>query len=253
MRSGVIAEKVGMMSLFQQNGTRVPVTVLKVDSTVIDVRTPERDGYTAVQLGFGKAKAKNVAKPQLGHFAKAKIEPKKTLVEFRVSPECVVPVGSEFCSSHFVIGQKVDVSGVSIGKGFAGVMKKYHFGGDCASHGVSRTHRSGGSTGQREWPGKVFKNVKMPGQMGNKNTTAQSLEVVAIDAERNLVMVRGSVPGFDSSVVTIVDAVKLSKQEGLPLPASLKTQAEPAREPVPEPASEAAPVETAAASVEVKE
>lgn len=242
MRSGVIAEKVGMMSLFQGNGTKIPVTVLKVDSTVVDVRTKERDGYVALQLGAGQAKAKNVAKPQLGHFAKAKVEPKKTLIEFRVSDDCVVPVGSEFSANHFVVGQKVDIHGTSIGKGFAGVMKKYHFGGDNATHGVSRTHRSGGSTGQREWPGKVFKNVKMPGQMGNYQTTAQNLEVVAIDETRNLVMVKGSVPGFDSSIVTITDAVKLSSQKGLPMPAGLKTAA-----------AQQASSETAAESSETKE
>ncbi len=230
MRSGVIAEKVGMTSLFQENGNRVPVTVLKVDSTVVDVRTKERDGYVAVQLGCGKAKAKNVAKPQLGHFAKAKVEPKKTLVEFRVSDDCVIPVGSELSASHFVVGQLVDVTGVSLGKGYAGVMKKYHFGGDCASHGVSRTHRSGGSTGQREWPGKVFKNLKMPGQMGNYQTTVQNLEVMAIDEARNLVMVKGSVPGFDTGVVTITDAVKVSKQANLPMPAGLMVKAQAAVE-----------------------
>lgn len=240
MRSGVIAEKVGMMSLFRENGTKIPVTVLKVDSTVVDVRTMERDGYVALQLGAGRAKAKNVAKPQLGHFAKAKVEPKKTLVEFRVSDDCVVPVGSEFCASHFVVGQKVDVHGTSIGKGYAGVMKKHNFGGDNATHGVSRTHRSGGSTGQREWPGKVFKNVKMPGQMGNYQTTVQNVEVVAIDTDRNLVMVKGSVPGFDSSLVTITDAVKLSGQKGLPMPAGLKTVA----------AAEESVSETAAAPAE---
>lgn len=225
MRSGVIAQKVGMMSLFQENGTQVPVTVLKIDSTVVDVRTMERDGYVAVQLGSGKAKVKNVAKPQLGHFAKAKVEPKKTLVEFRVSEDCVLPVGAELSASHFVVGQMVDVTGVSIGKGYAGVMKKYHFSGDNATHGVSRTHRAGGSTGQREWPGKVFKNVKMPGQMGNKQTTVQNVEVVSVDETRNLIMVKGSVPGFDSAVVTIKDSVKisLSKQPTLPLPAALKT------------------------------
>ena len=225
MRSGVIAEKVGMMSLFQENGTQIPVTVLKVDSTVVDVRTMERDGYVAVQLGHGKAKTKNVAKPQLGHFAKAKVEPKKTLVEFRVSDDCVLPVGAELSANHFVVGQKVDVTGISIGKGYAGVMKKYHFGGDNATHGVSRTHRAGGSTGQREWPGKVFKNVKMPGQMGNKQVTVQNLEVVSIDEARNLVMVKGSVPGFDSAIVTIKDSVKISKQPSLPLPGGLKAAA----------------------------
>ncbi len=228
MRTGVIAQKVGMMSLFQENGTRLPVTVLKIDSTVVDVRTMERDGYVAVQLGHGKAKEKNVAKPQLGHFAKANVEPKKKLVEFRVTEDCVLPVGSELSSTHFVVGQKVDVTGISIGKGYAGVMKKYHFSGDNATHGVSRTHRSGGSTGQREWPGKVFKNVKMPGQMGNKQVTKQNLQVVAIDEDRNLIMVKGSVPGFDSSVVTIKDAVKISlaKQPALPTPAGLKAVVE---------------------------
>lgn len=242
MRSGVIAEKVGMMSLFQENGNRIPVTVLKVDSTVVDVRSMERDGYVAVQLGAGKAKKKNVAKSQIGHFAKAKVEPKKTLIEFRVSEDCVIPVGSELSASHFVVGQYVDVTGVSLGKGYAGVMKKYHFGGDCASHGVSRTHRAGGSTGQREWPGKVFKNLKMPGQMGNKQTTVQNLEVMAIDEARNLVMVKGSVPGFDSGIVTITDAVKVSNQQGLPMPAGLKAKAEAA-----------VAVETPAESTEVKE
>lgn len=226
MRSGVIAEKVGMTSLFQDNGNRIPVTVLKVDSTVVDVRTMERDGYVAVQLGCGKAKVKNVAKPQIGHFAKAKVEPKKTLIEFRVSDDCVIPVGSEISASHFVVGQFVDVTGVSLGKGYAGVVKKYHFGGDCASHGASRTHRSGGSTGQREWPGKVFKNLKMPGQMGNYQTTVQNLEVMAVDEARNLVMVKGSVPGFDSGIVTITDAAKVSNQKNLPMPAGLKAKAE---------------------------
>ena len=159
-----------------------------------------------------------------------------------MSEDCVIPVGSELSASHFVVGQLVDVTGVSLGKGYAGVMKKYHFGGDCASHGVSRTHRAGGSTGQREWPGKVFKNLKMPGQMGNKQTTVQNLEVMAIDEARNLVMVKGSVPGFDSGIVTITDAVKVSNQQGLPMPAGLKAKAEAA-----------VAVETPAESIEVKE
>lgn len=251
MRTGLIAQKVGMMSLFQENGTRIPVTVLKLDGcTVVDVRTQERDGYVAVQLGAGKAKDKNVAKPLKGHFAKAKVEPKKTLVEFRVTEDCVLPIGAELSASHFVVGQKVDVSGVSIGKGYAGVMKKYNFSGDNATHGVSRTHRSGGSTGQREWPGKVFKLRKMPGQMGNKNTTVQNVEVVAIDEARDLIMVKGSVPGFDSGIVTITDAVKLSKQAVGPIPAGLKTSAKAAE-------ATTAPAEPAAAQAsetsEVKE
>ncbi len=228
MRSGVIAEKVGMMSLFLDNGDQVPVTVLKVDSMVTDVRTKERDGYVAVQLGAGKAKAKKMAKAQIGHFAKLKTEPRKTLVEFRVSDDCVIPMGSQIGANHFVVGQKVDVSGVSLGKGFAGVVKKYHFGGDCASHGVSRTHRSGGSTGQREWQGKVFKNVKMPGQMGNKETSVQNLKVVAIDEARDLIMVQGSVPGFKSAVVLVRDAVRVAMPKNAPKPAGLKTSAQPA-------------------------
>lgn len=252
MRTGLIAEKVGMMSLFQDNGTRVPVTVLKVDGcTVVDVRTKERDGYVALQLGAQTAKPKNVAKPLKGHFAKAKVEPKKTLVEFRVSDDCVLPVGAELSASHFVVGQKVDVHGVSIGKGYAGVMKRHNFSGDNATHGVSRTHRSGGSTGNREWPGRVFKNTEMPGQLGNKNVTAQNLEVVAVDEARNLIMVKGSVPGFDSNIVTITDAIKATKQAVGPVPAGLKASAKAAEAPV----TTAEPAEQAAASenMEVKE
>lgn len=251
MRTGLIAEKVGMMSLFQEGGARVPVTVLKVDGcTVVDVRTKERDGYVAVQLGAGNAKPKNVAKPLKGHFAKAKVEPKKTLVEFRVSDDCVLPVGAELAASHFAVGQLVDVHGVSIGKGYAGVMKRHNFSGDNATHGVSRTHRSGGSTGNREWPGRVFKNTEMPGQLGNKNVTTQNLEVVAIDEGRNLIMVKGSVPGFDSNIVTITDAVKASKQVIGPVPAGLKTTAQAAEVPAQaEPAVEA----TASESSQAKE
>ena len=241
MRTAVIAEKVGMMGLFQENGDQLPVTVLKIDSTVVDTRTKEKDGYTAVQIGYKTAKEKHLAKPQKGHFAKLKQEPKRVLKEFRVSEDCLVPAGSVIGANHFVVGQLVDVTGISLGKGYAGVMKKYNFGGDCASHGVSRTHRSGGSTGQREWPGKVFKNLKMPGQMGNKQTTVQNLEVMAIDEARNLVMVRGSVPGFDTGIVTITDAAKVSNQKNLPMPAGLKAKAE------------AVSAEKPAESVEVKE
>ena len=163
MRTAVIAEKVGMMGLFQENGDQLPVTVLKIDSTIVDTRTKEKDGYTAVQIGYKTAKEKHLAKPQKGHFAKLKQEPKRVLKEFRVSEDCLVPAGSVIGANHFVVGQLVDVTGISLGKGYAGVMKKYNFGGDCASHGVSRTHRSGGSTGNREWPGRGFKNRKRPG------------------------------------------------------------------------------------------
>lgn len=222
MRTAVIAEKVGMMGLFQENGDQLPVTVLKIDSTVVDTRTKEKDGYTAVQIGFKAAKEKHLAKPQKGHFAKLKQEPKRVLKEFRVSEDCLVPAGSVIGANHFVVGQLVDVTGISLGKGYAGVMKKYNFGGDCASHGVSRTHRSGGSTGNREWPGRVFKNRKMPGQMGNKQITVQNLKVVALDEARNLVMVQGAVPGYDEGMVIIQDAKKRSTQKVGPVPAGLK-------------------------------
>ena len=244
MRTAVIAEKVGMMGLFQENGDQVPVTVLKIDSTVVDTRTQEKDGYTAVQIGYKTAKEKHLAKPQKGHFAKLKQEPKRVLKEFRVSEDCLVPAGSVIGANHFVVGQLVDVIGVSLGKGFAGVMKRYNFHGDNATHGVSRTHRSGGSTGNREWPGRVFKNRKMPGQMGNKQVTVQNLKVVAIDEARNLVMVQGGVPGFDDGMVIIQDAKKRSKQQVGPVPAGLKVVEAPKAE---------APVQEASATTEVKE
>ena len=244
MRTAVIAEKVGMMGLFQENGDQVPVTVLKIDSTVVDTRTQEKDGYTAVQIGYKTAKEKHLAKPQKGHFAKLKQEPKRVLKEFRVSEDCLVPAGSVIGANHFVVGQLVDVIGVSLGKGFAGVMKRYNFHGDNATHGVSRTHRSGGSTGNREWPGRVFKNRKMPGQLGNKQVTVQNLKVVAIDEARNLVMVQGGVPGFDDGMVIIQDAKKRSKQQVGPVPAGLKVVEAPKAE---------APVQEASATTEVKE
>jgi large subunit ribosomal protein L3 len=244
MRTAVIAEKVGMMGLFQENGDQVPVTVLKIDSTVVDTRTQEKDGYTAVQIGYKTAKEKHLAKPQKGHFAKLKQEPKRVLKEFRVSEDCLVPAGSVIGANHFVVGQLVDVTGISLGKGFAGVMKRYNFHGDNATHGVSRTHRSGGSTGNREWPGRVFKNRKMPGQMGNKQVTVQNLKVVAIDEARNLVMVQGGVPGFDEGMVIIQDAKKRSKQQVGPVPAGLKVVEAPKAE---------APVQEASATTEVKE
>ncbi|MBP5344037.1 MAG: 50S ribosomal protein L3 [Alphaproteobacteria bacterium] len=254
MRTGVIAKKVGMMGLFQENGDRLPVTVLEIDSTVIDTRTKEKDGYTAVQLGSGKIKEKNIAKPQKGHFAKLKQEPKKTLVEFRVSEDCLIPAGSVIGANHFVVGQLVDVVGTSLGKGYAGVMKRYNFHGDNATHGVSRTHRSGGSTGNREWPGRVVKNTEMPGQLGNERVTVQNLEVVAIDEGRNLIMVKGGVPGFDNAVVLVSDAKKRSKQAVGPVPAGLKAEikAEPAKEAVKEeaaPKAEEVPAEVKAEEV----
>src|SRR5208283_1221919 len=197
MRTGLLAQKLGMTRIFTGEGNHVPVTVLKIDNCqVVAVRTEETDGYTAVQLGVGTAKAKNVTKPQRGHFAKAKVEPKARLAEFRVSPDALIDVGAEIIASHFLPGQYVDVAGISIGKGFAGAMKRHNFGGLRASHGVSVSHRSHGSTGQRQSPGKTFKNKKMAGHLGAARVTTQSLEVIAADAERGVLMIKGSVPGI---------------------------------------------------------
>jgi large subunit ribosomal protein L3 len=234
MRSGVIAKKLGMTRLFTEEGEHVPVTVLKVDNCqVVAVRTEERDGYTAVQLGVGTAKVKNVTKPMRGHFAKAKVEPKRKLTEFRVSPDALLEVGSELTADHFVPGQYVDVVGTSIGKGFAGVMKRHNFGGLRASHGVSISHRSHGSTGQRQDPGKVFKGKKMAGHMGNRRVTVQNLKVVSTDADRGLILVHGAVPGAEGGFVLVRDAVKRKLPEGVPFPAGLRSAAAEA-EAVPE-------------------
>jgi len=226
MRSGLIAQKVGMTRIFKEDGTHVPVTVLKVDTVqVVSTRSVEKDGYTAVQLGYGQAKVKNVTKPQRGHFAAAKVEPKKKLVEFRVAPENVLEVGVELSAAHFVAGQFVDVTGTSIGKGFAGAMKRHNFRGLEASHGVSVSHRSHGSTGQRQDPGKVFKGKKMAGHMGDVQVTTQNLSVVATDEDRGLILVHGSVPGSEGGYVLVRDAVKRKLPEGVPFPAGLKSAA----------------------------
>ncbi|OPZ79150.1 MAG: 50S ribosomal protein L3 [Alphaproteobacteria bacterium ADurb.Bin438] len=223
MRSGLIAEKVGMTRIITENGSSIPVTVLKMDGCqVIGSKTMDKDGYVAVQVGLGQVKAKNVAKPQKGHYAKLNVEAKKKVVEFRVAEENMIPVGSEFTAEHFTVGQFVDVVGTSIGKGFAGVMKRHNFAGLEASHGVSVSHRSHGSTGQRQDPGRVFKGKKMAGHMGNKRVTMQNLEVVATDVNRGLVMVKGGVPGHDGSYVLIKDAVKKTAPKDAPMPAGLK-------------------------------
>jgi len=223
MRPGLLAQKIGMTRRFDDNGAHVPVTVLLVDGLyVIDCRTIERDGYTALQLGWGTRKVKNVSKAMRGHFAKAKVEPRRKLVEFRVSEDALVDVGAELCVSHFVTGQKVDVCGTSIGKGFAGGMKRHGFSGLRASHGVSISHRSLGSTGQCQDPGKVFKGKKMAGQMGNVQITTQNLDVFDLDTERGLILVRGAVPGSKGGFLRITDAVKRTAPEGLPFPAGLK-------------------------------
>lgn len=239
MRSGIIAQKVGMTRLFTAEGNHVPVTVLKVDNCeVVGVRSKEKDGYVALQVGAGNVKDKHTAKPQRVAFAKANVAPKKKVVEFRVSEDCVVPVGSEFGVNHFVKGQFVDVTGTSIGKGYAGVMKRWNFSGDNATHGVSLTHRSGGSTGQRQDPGKVFKNKKMPGHMGAEQVTVQNLQVVDLDEAKGLIMVKGAVPGFDGNVVIVKDAVKRALHKDAPIPAGLKAKQEVAEQPAEAPAEE---------------
>jgi large subunit ribosomal protein L3 len=223
MRTGLIAQKLGMSRLFVTDATHVPVSVLRVDGCqVVAQRTAEKDGYAAVQLGMGPVKVKNVTKPMRGHFAKAGVEPKRRLVEFRVDPDALVDVGAELSVEHFVPGQKVDVTGVSIGKGFAGAMKRHNFGGLRASHGVSISHRSHGSTGNRQDPGRVFKGKKMAGHMGARQVTVQNLEVVATDAARGLILVKGGVPGAKGGFVLIKDAVKARAPDGLPLPAAIR-------------------------------
>ena len=229
MRTGLLAQKLGMTRIFTAEGNHVPVTVLKVDHCqVVAVRTTERDGYTAVQLGVGKAKVKNVSKAERERFAKVSIEPKKKLVEFRVSEDALLEVGAELSTEHFLAGQFVDVTGTTIGKGFAGAMKRHHFGGLRATHGVSVSHRSHGSTGQRQDPGKVFKNKKMAGHLGDVRVTTQNLKIVSTDAERGLILVLGAVPGSEGGFVTIKDAVKRKAPENLPFPAAIKAAAAPA-------------------------
>ncbi|MXV44837.1 50S ribosomal protein L3 [Saccharibacter sp. 17.LH.SD] len=221
MRTGLIAKKLGMSRLFKEDGTHVPVTVLHLDNLeVVDARTKERDGYTAVQLGTVNAKAKHVTKANRGHFARVKVEPKRKLVEFRVAEDAVLEPGTKLSVNHFVVGQKVDVTGRSKGKGFAGVMKRHNFAGLEASHGVSISHRSAGSTGQRQDPGKVFKGKKMAGHMGDERVTTQNLEIAAVDEERNLIMVRGAIPGAKNSFVLVRDAIKKARNTDAPYPAA---------------------------------
>jgi large subunit ribosomal protein L3 len=223
MRTGVIARKLGMTRLFNDDGTHVPVTVLLLDDVqVVAQRTEEKDGYSAVQLGIGRAKAKNMSKALRGHFAKAKVEPKAKLVEFRVDPLAMPEVGATLSADHFVKGQKVDVTGMTKGKGFAGPMKRWNFRGLEASHGVSISHRSHGSTGQRQDPGKTFKTKKMAGHLGDERVTTLNLEIASVDAERNVIMVRGAVPGAKGSFVLVRDAVKRPRPASAPLPAGVK-------------------------------
>ena len=223
MRTGVIAKKVGMTRLFQDDGRHVPVTVLALeDCQVVSVRTEDRDGYVAVQLGAGVAKQKNVAKPQREHFAKAQVPLKMRVAEFRVDDDAVLEVGATLAASHFANGQLVDISGHTQGKGFAGAMKRWGFGGMRATHGVSISHRAHGSTGQRQDPGKVFKNKKMAGHMGDRQRTQQNLEVVRTDDARGLIFVKGSVPGAKNSWLMVRDAVKVPRPAAAPYPAGLR-------------------------------
>jgi large subunit ribosomal protein L3 len=255
-----------MTRIFTDAGEHIPVTVLKLDHCqVVGHRTSDKNGYIALQLGAGRPKVKRLSRAARGHFAVSNVEPKRKLVEFRVSPDNLIDVGAEITADHFVEGQFVDVSGTTIGKGFAGVMKRHNFGGLRASHGVSVSHRSHGSTGNRQDPGKVFKNKKMAGHMGDERVTTQNLEVVHTDAERGLILIRGSVPGAKGGWVTVRDAVKRAAPEGVPLPGAIRTRgavngsdAEPAIDDAPQDIAQDAPVspeggETAPAAPESKD
>jgi large subunit ribosomal protein L3 len=220
-RTGLLAKKLGMTRIFHDDGTHVPVTVLHLDGVqVVAQRTREKDGYSAVQLGWGKAKVKNVAKSNRGHFAKTKIEPKAKLAEFRVADDALLEAGATLSAAHFVVGQRVDVCGTSKGKGFAGSMKRWNFSGLEASHGVSISHRSHGSTGNRQDPGKVFKNKKMAGHLGMERITTLNLVVAAVNAEKGLLMIKGAVPGSAGGFVLVRDAVKRPPKD-VPYPAEL--------------------------------
>lgn len=226
MRSGVIAQKVGMTRVYNDAGEHVPVTVLRMENCqVVAQRTQEKNGYTAVQLGVGLAKVKNTSKAMRGHFAAASVEPKSQLAEFRVSEDNMLDIGVEITAEHFVAGQKVDVTGTSVGKGFQGVMKRYNFGGGRASHGNSVSHRSHGSTGQRQDPGKVFKGKKMAGHMGATRVTTQNLEVVSTDLDRGLILIRGAVPGSKGAWIVVRDAVKSARPDNAPMPAAIRAVA----------------------------
>ncbi len=258
MRSGVITQKLGMTRVFTDDGRHIPVTVLKVDNCqVVAQRTEERDGYSALQLGSGLAKVKRVSRAQRGHFAVAKVEPKRKVAEFRVSSDNLIDVGAEITADHFIAGQFVDATGTSIGKGFAGGMKRHNFGGMRASHGVSISHRAHGSTGQCQDPGKVFKGKKMAGHMGAERVTAQNLQVVETDIDRGLILVKGAVPGSKGGWVFLKDSVKRKLPDGVPFPGSFRAGAAADEKPAEEAASAAeeaeAPAEEAAAEAPAEE
>jgi large subunit ribosomal protein L3 len=243
MRSGVIAQKLGMTRVFNDDGEHIPVTVLKLDQCqVVAHRTKDKNGYVALQVGVGKAKVKNVSKAERGRFAQAQVEPKRKLAEFRVSEDAVIPVGAEILADHFVAGQFVDVTGISTGKGFAGGMKRWNFAGLRASHGVSISHRSIGSTGANQDPGRVFKGKKMPGHLGAERVTTQNLKVVQTDPERGLILVAGAVPGVKGGYIHIRDAVKRALPDDAPRPGKFRENGAAAPETAAE-AADAAPVE----------
>jgi large subunit ribosomal protein L3 len=226
MRTGLIAKKLGMTRLFDEAGLHTPVTVLSLEGCQVTAqRTKDKDGYVALQLGAGAKKPKNTTKAERGHFAKALVEPKRHVVEFRVSEDNLIDVGAEFTADHFMPGQKVDVSGLTVGKGFAGAMKRWNFKGLRATHGVSVSHRSHGSTGQRQDPGKVFKGKKMAGHLGVENVTTLNLTVFRVDVERGLILIKGAVPGTEGGYVKIRDAIKKAAPEGLPKPGAVKQTA----------------------------
>ena len=226
MRSGVIAQKIGMTRIYNDAGEHVPVTVLRMENCqVVAQRTQEKNGYTAVQLGVGLAKVKNVSKAERGHFAKASVEPKTKVAEFRVSADNLIDVGAEITADHFVAGQMVDVTGTSKGKGFQGVIRRWNFGGGRATHGNSVSHRSHGSTGQRQDPGKVFKNKKMAGHLGDERVTTQNVQVVSTDVDRGLILIRGAVPGAKGGWILVRDAAKTALPDNAPKPAAIRAAA----------------------------
>ncbi len=254
MRTGLIAKKVGMTRIFSAEGEHLPVTVMQLDKCqVVGQRTADKNGYTAVQLGAGAKKAKRTTKAERGQFAKANVEPKAKVVEFRVSEENMIEVGEEIIADHYFEGQYVDVTGTSIGKGFAGAMKRHNFGGLRATHGVSISHRSHGSTGQCQDPGKVFKGKKMAGHMGASRVTTQNLQIVKTDADRGLILIKGAVPGPKGGWVLIKDAVKKPTPENVILPAALKSAKEEAARQAEEAAKQAAAEEEAAAKAAAEE
>jgi len=250
MRTGVIAKKLGMARFFDEAGSHVPVTVLSLEGCqVVAQRTQDKDGYVALQLGAGAKKAKNTSKGMRGHFAKAEVEPKHELAEFRVSEDMLIDVGAEFTADHFVAGQKIDVTGTTVGKGFAGAMKRWNFGGMRATHGVSVSHRAHGSTGQRQDPGKTFAGKKMAGHLGQETVTTLNLTVWRVDVARGLILVKGSVPGTEGSYVKVRDAIK-SAPKGVPTPGAFKKAGEEAAAPA---AEEEAPAVEAAVEAPVAE